>query len=233
MMMKDMVDYPTATPESVWAILERVGVRLDSVGVRLDSVGDRLDSVGVRLDSVGVKIESLTEKQAETDRLIKENARTLTEKQAETDRIIKEVGRQLGGISANNGAAATEFFYNTLYHGNRKMFGEEFDDVFREEKRKTKKGFEDEYDILLFNGRAVCIVEVKYKADTDDAKKVLRKEKTFRANFPDDRDKKLYLALASMSFHPKTEEACEKEGIAIIKQVGDKVVINDKHVKAF
>ena len=38
---------------------------------------------------------------------------------------------------------------------------------------------------------------------------------------------------AQMKNLPEVEEACEKEGIAIIKQVGDNVIINDKHLKTF
>jgi hypothetical protein len=173
------------------------------------------------------------EKEAEDERIGKEDERILKEMFAESARQIKENYKQIGGIGNNNGAAATEFFYNSFRYGNKKLFGQQFDDVFKEEQRRTKKGFEDEYDILLFNGQAVCIVEVKYKADTNDVAQTLRKEKTFRANFPECHDKKLYLALASMSFHPKTEEACAKEGIAIIKQMGDTVVIDDKHLIEF
>jgi hypothetical protein len=139
----------------------------------------------------------------------------------------------INGISANNGAAAEEYFYNALKYGNKNMFGENFDDLFRGEKRKTIKGYEDEYDIMLFNCRAVCIVEVKYKADSSDVLQVLRKERTFRTNFPEHAKKKLYLAMASMSFHPLTEKACSDNGIAIMKQVGDTMVVSDENLKVF
>jgi hypothetical protein len=36
-----------------------------------------------------------------------------------------------------------------------------------------------------------------------------------------------------MGFYPELEQECIKEGIAVIKQVGDTVVINDKHLKVF
>jgi hypothetical protein len=36
-----------------------------------------------------------------------------------------------------------------------------------------------------------------------------------------------------MSFYPKLEQECENNGIAIIKQVGDNVIINDKHLKTY
>ena len=157
----------------------------------------------------------------------------LSKLQDKTSKEILQVNRQIGGMGNNQGAATTELFYNSLKYGQRKMFGEEFDDVFKEESRQTKKGFEDEYDILLFNGKAVCIVEVKYKADSDDVQQVLRKEKTFRANFPEHNNKKLYLAIASRLFHPFTEKACKDNGIAIMKHVGGTVAIYDENLKTF
>ena len=82
----------------------------------------------------------------------------------------------------------------------------------------------------------MCIVEVKYKADANDVMQVLRKKSTFRANFAEHNkhnNKKLYLALASRSFHHLTEKACKENGIAIMKQVGGTVVISDENLKVF
>jgi len=217
------MENPSHTFESVWATLDRVGERLDK-----------------RLDKVGEKLDRIAEQQAENERMLTEKFAEIAERQAkndlqmaETDRLIKANAVQINGISNNNGLAAEEYFYNALNHGNKTMFGEHFDDVFRNETRKTLKGYEDEYDIMLFNGRAVCIVEVKYKADSSDVLQVLRKERTFRANFPEHGEKKLYLALASMSFHPLSEKACRDNGIAVMKQVGDTVVISDENLKVF
>jgi hypothetical protein len=36
-----------------------------------------------------------------------------------------------------------------------------------------------------------------------------------------------------LSFYPDLEQECTNQGIAIIKQVGDTVVINDAHLKVF
>ena len=148
--------------------------------------------------------------------------------------LVRQVSQQLGGMGNSNGAYAEEFFYNALLHGQRNMFGEKFDDVLKGNAVTINKGYEDEYDILLVNGRAVCVVEVKYKADSSDLpQKVLRKAQTFRVNFPHHNDKTVYLALAGMSFSPLTEQACKDSGIAIIKQVGDTVAIYDEHLKVF
>ena len=218
--------------------------KLAEVEASLDDFSLQMKEISVDnarlLKEFNIKMQELRDSQAETDRQIKqikdsqaETARQIKESQAETARQIKEVSRQLGGMGNTQGTATTELFYNSLKYGQKKMFGEEFDDVFKEEARKTKKGFEDEYDILMFNGQAVCIVEVKYKADTNDVKQLLRKESTFRENFPEHNNKKLYLAMASRSFHHLTEKACKDNGIAIMKQVGGTVVISDENLKVF
>jgi hypothetical protein len=158
----------------------------------------------------------------------------LKKSRAEHDKIIKDLSKQIGGIANSNGAYAEEFFYNALLHGQRNIFGEEFEDVVKSNKVTINKGYEDEYDILLVNGQAVCVVEIKYKADSSDLpQQLLRKSQTFRVNFPQHKNKKVYLALAGMSFNPLTEKACAANGIAIMKQVGDTMVVSDENLKTF
>ena len=156
----------------------------------------------------------------------------LQEKIDKLSEAIKQTNKQLGGMCNSNGDAAQEFFFNSLRR-KKALFGENFDIVIEQECRKTIVGFEAEYDIIMLNGRSVCIVEVKYKADAGDIQSVLRKIITFRANFPEHKDKTVYLAIAGMSFHKNTEEACRQAGIAMIKQVGDTIEVYDEHLKGF
>ena len=184
--METAVNTPSATPESVWAILQ-------------------------------------------------ENARqlqALRERQAETDRLIKEVGKHVGGMSKSHGDFAEDYFFNSFEKGQTNFFGEKFDDV-KKNLKNFWQGLEDEYDIVLYNHAAAAIVEVKYKARISDIPAVLKKPDTFRILFPNYKDFKFYLGLASLSFFPELEEECKKQGIAIIKQVGDKVVIYDENLKTF
>ena len=51
--------------------------------------------------------------------------------------------------------------------------------------------------------------------------------------YPDYKNHKVYLGLATMAFYPELENECEKAGIAIVKQVGNKVIIAHEHIKAF
>jgi len=150
----------------------------------------------------------------------------------ETDRRMKELQKTVGGITNNQGAFAEEYFFNSFENGKQNFFGEKFDEIEKNIKPKTKN-LQDEYDIVLYNHASVAIIEVKYKAHISDIPTVLKKAETFRILSPDYKDFKIYLALASMSFYPELEQECVNQGIAIIKQVGDTVVINDKHLKVF
>jgi len=172
----------------------------------------------------------LTEKFAETDRIISEKFAETDRQMKETDRKIDKVNATLGSWSYNQGRFAEEYFSNSFEQGKTNFFGEKFEDI-----RKNIKGIEkdDEYDILLINGQSIGIVEVKYKAHENDVPKVLKKAETFRINFPKYANHRAFLGLATMAFYPELEEECIKEGIAVIKQVGDTVVINDEHLKVF
>ena len=177
----------------------------------------------------------------ETDRIMKENHRFLTEEQAkterflkeskaETDRMIKEIRREMGSWSTNHGDFAEEYFFNSFERGQRNFFGEKFDKI---EKNAPGLKIKAEYDIVLINGKSVGIIEVKFKAHVNDIPEVLKKAETFRVNYPYFANHQIYLGLASLSFYPELENECTQEGIAVIKQVGDTIVINDTHLKVF
>jgi len=158
--------------------------------------------------------------------------RDLVRMREEFDNRMKKQEDLAGSWNNNFGAFAEEYFFNSFANGKQNFFGEKFDEI--EQKVKgIKKGFKDEYDILLINGQAIGIVETKFKAHQNDVPKILRKADTFRVNFPEYKNHRVYLGLATLSFYPELEQECEGHGIAIIKQVGDVVVINDKNLKVF
>jgi hypothetical protein len=121
------------------------------------------------------KVEAILEKSAIAfDRHLKqqceedEKRREKVEKEMnEIRELIKKNKQMIGGMANSNGDHAEEYFYNSFLHGNKTLFGEEFDDVWGSTPGR-EKGFKDEYDIVLFNGQSVCIIEVKYKADSAD-----------------------------------------------------------------
>jgi len=151
---------------------------------------------------------------------------------AEAERRMKKLEKLVGGISYNNGSFAEEYFFNSFENGEQNFFGEKFDEISKNLKYRWQ-GLEDEYDIALFNHASVALIEAKYKAHENDIPGVLKKAETFRILFPHYKDFKIYLGLASMSFYPELEQKCIDQGIAVIKQVGETVVINDTNLKVF
>jgi len=208
--MENMTNIPAATAESFWAALQESN-------------------------------RFLTEKFAETDRQRKENERFLTEKFAATDRFLSEkfaatdskinaLTEQVTGITKSNGLFAEDYFFNSFERGELNLFGEKYDKLLPGSKGKIVN---DQYDFILVNGHTTTIIEVKYKARDGDIEKALKKVDTFRKNFPEYHKHKVYLAIAAMSITKNLENLCKKQGIAVIKQVGDKVVVYDENLKVF
>jgi hypothetical protein len=179
-------------------------------------------------ESVWAILQEVAQSQKETDRRMQETDRRMQE----TDRRMKDLQKQIGGMAYNQGSFAEEYFFNSFENGQKNFFGEKFDDISKQLKNRWQ-GVEDEYDIVLYNHTSVAIIEVKYKAHINDVPEVLKKADTFRLLFPNYNDFKIYLGLASMSFYQELEQECINEGIAVIKQVGNTVIINDKHLKVF
>ena len=176
--------------------------------------------------------ESVWASLQEVAQLQRESRVDFEKSKSDFDRRMKELQKTLGGWAHNHGSFAEEYFFNSFENGKKNFFGEKFDKI---KKHLTHfwQGLEDEYDIVLYNHVSVAIIEVKYKAHINDIPDVLKKAETFRILFPNYKDFKIYLGLASMSFYPELEQECINKGIAIIKQVGDMVVISDGHLKVF
>jgi hypothetical protein len=149
---------------------------------------------------------------------------------AEYDRRMNNMNKIVGAWSNNHGEFAEEYFFNSFENGNRYFFGEKYDSI-----KKNLKGVanDDEYDILLINGKSVCIVEIKFKARHDHVAKVINKAQSFRQNFPTYASHRVFLAFASLNFTSDVEEDVKNNGIAVIKQVGDNVVVYDDNLRAF
>jgi len=161
--------------------------------------------------------KELRDLQKEIDIQLKENAI----QQKETDRKLDKVAKMIGGIGANQGDVAEDFFYNSFIQDNH--LGQlSFDDITKNMFKHRGK-MQEEYDIFLTNGDAIAIVEVKYKAHLADIKKLDRKFKHFKTLFPIYKDYKLYGAMASFYFNKETKDELLKQGYFVVERCGDLV----------
>jgi len=175
-------------------------------------------------------------KSAEFYQQLKESSdrfdREMKESREDWKSRMKNLNEHMGGVANSQGLFSEEYFFNSFKYGRLNLFGEEFDEIWRNE-RSGKKGSKSEYDLLLINGNTVGIIEIKFKAGREYITELIKKTSTFRVNFPQYQNHKLYIALAAMVFDARLELECIKEGIAVIKQVDDTLVFYDEHIKAF
>jgi Holliday junction resolvase-like predicted endonuclease len=144
------------------------------------------------------------------------------EKQVEKmARKIDHVGDIVDGVSKNQGAVAEEFFFNSLAQDNH-LGTIHFDGIAPNMSMRLGR-LEEEYDIVMTNGNAVGIVEVKYKAHEKDLEKLERKMRNFKTLFPVYKDYKLYGAIASFNFYDKAKQEALNQGFFVLQRSGNVV----------
>ena len=152
------------------------------------------------------------------------------EQMNKTDKKLNHIGQLLGSIGLNNGDMAEEFFFRSLEE-TKTLGGMVFDTI---ERRVQRTDIDEEYDILLVNGTAIALIEVKYKLHPRAIKElVARKVKNFRDCFRKYDDHRLYVGFASMTTNPAMITAAKDEGLFLLTQKGTHLEVASENVKAF
>ena len=147
------------------------------------------------------------------------------------------VKEELGGISKSNGMVSEDYFFASLY-ASKMLGGVHFDDVQDNVGGMVKLSdgtkIKGQYDIVMYNDTAVCIVEVKYRLRKEDVLDVAnRYADNFRKLFPAYADYKIYLAVGGMVIEKDAMETAKQYGMGILKQNGDAVVVYDENLKVY
>ena len=187
---------------------------------------------------------SLAEKQKETwaqieaerkNRVAESEAREAERCKAE--REWAELKKMFGGMSRSSGEFAENLFFHSL-EKSKTFAGVHFDSVSNHFKRLKKMPdgtrLEDQFDIVMINDNAVAIIEVKYRAQSEDPKEMIeRKVPNFRTLFSDYADFKIYLGLGSFAFDEYTVKEAKKLGIGLLKVSCDMVEYKTDWVRAY
>jgi hypothetical protein len=192
---------------------------------------EQIRETGKQITETSLQMKETDKKFAETDRKfaeareqIKEADKILTEKFAETRRLIEANAKQIGGIDRSNGLMAEEAVYNALKKDN--IFANVKFDYIRQNVAVQSEDHQTltELDILMVNTDSVAIIESKYKVEKKDVFNIWKtKLKYFRQYNPKYNNHKIILGIAGMSFEDNAEDEAKKHGIGIIKIIGDKV----------
>jgi hypothetical protein len=199
-------------------VIKEIGIRMDAESTETSRV---IKEIGIRMDA----------ESTETSRVIKEIGIRMDAESTETSRVMKEVGRRMGSMASNQGDVAEEFFYNTLFD-KPEVGGIRFDRVLRNI-GGGKPGHQAEFDVVMHNGSSMAIIEVKYKAHTNDIEQVERQLERYRDIFPEYKDYKLYGGLASFSMPEDVAQAAREKGLFVLKRKGDLVEAETQSMKAF
>ncbi len=152
------------------------------------------------------QIQELRASQRQTDEQMKKTDEQMTR----TDKKLDYIGQMLGSIGLNNGDMSEEFFYRSLEEA-KTLGGMAFDTI---ERRVQMTDIDEEYDILLVNGTAIALIEVKYKLHPREIETLAkRKVKSFRDCFRKYDDHRLYVGFASMTTNPAMITAAKAEGL--------------------
>ncbi len=151
---------------------------------------------------------------------------------ARTDKTLERMGITLGNVTNNIGSITEEYFFNCLIE--KPVFGGVKYDKVRRNISGVGLKSEDEFDIVMYNGDSIALIECKNKAHKNDLMKLIEKKAAnFKDVFPNFKDYKIFLGLASFSFYPELEEMAKENGVAILKQKGDVVEIEADNLKAY
>ena len=171
---------------------------------------------------------------AKTDAQLAKTGGHLAELKAQIEKgeaQLAEKKRIVSGIGVNLGDVAEDFFGTSLQE-NRLLGDIQFNAVSLS--LKAHKGqLQDEFDIVMYNGHAIGLVEVKHKVHPLDIEKLVNsKLPNFRKLFPRYADFEFYLGIAGMSVPRDAASIAEKAGIAVLRQKGN-VMVMSRDLKPF
>ena len=141
------------------------------------------------------------------------------ERMSRIEKILDQVAKEHGSLANNLGDVAEETFYSGLE--TRKQLGRhKFTSI-----AKNVRDFDGrEYDIVLRNGTAVAVLEVKHKVHPSDVKELVDKIiPAFRKSYPQYKNHRIYGGLAGLSFPPDARTEAEKQGLFVLAQNGKNI----------
>lgn len=151
---------------------------------------------------------------------LKSSQEKTDEQMNKTDATLDRVAKLVGGMSNNQGDVAEEFFYNSM-KVKPSLAGIDYDFIDKNVTR-SKNNIEDEYDILMVNGKDVAIIETKYKAHPSDIDRLIdRKYENFKKLYPEYKNYNHHLGLASFYINEDVKEKAMKNSVILLQRKGD------------
>ena len=173
--------------------------------------------------SLAIESKKTDEQMKKTDEQMKQTNEQMKQTDIKLEKLLsshKKLGKMVGGISNSQGDVAEEFFINSI-GSHQNIGGIQYDFMDNNISRK-RNGIEDEFDIVLVNGKDVAIIEIKYKLHKKDINRLLnQKIINFRKLYPEYKDYNHHLGLASFKVHNDLKEEALQSNIMILQRKGN------------
>jgi chromosome segregation ATPase len=195
--------------------------RADEQFKRTDEQFKRTDEQFKRTDEQFKRTDEQLKRTDEQLKRTDEQLKRTDEQLKRTDEKLERIGITVGNIGQNQGDVAEEFFLHSLMKDNR-LGSIRFDDVVKN-MEKHRGRIHEEYDLVMTNGNAIGIVEVKYKAHIKDLDKLDRKMKHFKPLFPIYESFRQYGAIAAFHINEDAKQEALDRGYFVLQRSGDLV----------
>ena len=235
--MKGMENYKQDFA-SVWEAMDRTDKLIAESNARTDK---QIAESNARTDKLIAESNARMEKlNAETDKQIAETSQKVAETSASIDKYLaelKETRKEVGGLGKSFGMFAECYFYESLKRSKQLggiTYNTVLDDVKNSHTMPNGEIIVGQFDIVMYNGDSIAIIEIKNKVQKEDIKDLInRKISDFKLLFLQHANKKFYLGIAGFSFDKNAEQEALNSGVGILKLSGENVEIQDKHLKVF
>ena len=196
--MENQSHQQPATPEKVWATLDRIAEKQEKAALDMEKIRKR---------------------QKQTDRQMKQTDRQMKQ----TDRQMKK----LAGLFTSQWGKLMESLVEGDLVPLLQARGISVQST-HPRVRGRRNGKHYEFDILAGNGEEMVVVEVKTTLKADDVKQFLEKLNKFTEYEPVYRGKQVYGAVAYLRVEQDSELYAERQGLFVIRATGNSAsIIND------
>ncbi len=180
-------------------------------------------------------VASLAVAQAETNLSIKQLAdqSAKTEAQlAKTDAKLDKLAKLFGDVNNNRGEIAEEFFFSSLKK-HPQIAGIQFHTVHRNLHGSQGK-IHDEFDLVLVNGNALALIEVKNKAHVKLVDEIIEEKiPHLKILFPHFKNYKIYAGIATLVSYEELIKQTTDKGLFLLTQQGKHLEITCQNMHTF
>ncbi|SHO81570.1 hypothetical protein MNB_SV-15-1149 [hydrothermal vent metagenome] len=148
------------------AILEIKELQKDTAQ-RFQETDTRFQETDTRFKETSEQFKETDKEFQKTKELIEQNYIKSQKSMEELKTFSKNLSINIDGISRTQGEITEDYFYNIL-NRDKSVAGLKFDNIERILYQYARHDLKGEYDIIMFNGNSVLIVEIKNKIRNKD-----------------------------------------------------------------